>query len=205
MSEHSSLRDHVMMLRRDAIHRGENLFFSPVPLFVILAHNMEGDKIFACIEYAVDDGYGSLEDLDRHDERQTSRLETAILEVADSINIRELLTIEYAGWPGDLQCSLCQMEYQGITILVTYQLHEVPAFQAIALGKQPEVFKELRDSPEVFLPRFLEENDRLVGVFVRQRLNLTAQDIIRLVWSMTGITATEDSIQGTDMFEKELQ
>jgi len=102
MSDSLFLRDYVLALRRDAIHRGNSIFFRPMPLFVVLAHGMDEETLCACVEYAIDDGIGDPEDLDRHDDRQTSRLETALLDRAKLFSIRELITIEYAGWASGL-------------------------------------------------------------------------------------------------------
>lgn len=199
MSHPSSLRDHVLMLRRDAIHRSDRLFFRPIPLFVLIAHSMEDGAIYGCIEHAIDDGYGDPEDLDPCDERQTSRLESAMLDKATSLDVQELITIEYQGWPGGLQYALCIAEIGEEGVLVLHHSHDVPSFQAFAHGDASELLAELRDSPAVLLPRLQEENDRIAQVVIRQQLHLTSEDITLLVLALTGIAVHDDHLVRADL------
>jgi len=171
MTERTSLRDHVRSLRRDAIHRGDAVFFYPVPLFVLLTHAMADEVIYGCIEHAIDDGYGDPEDLDPNDERQTSHLESAILERAESFSIEELLTIEYTGWPGGLQYALCIAEIGEDSVVVIHRSHDIPAFLAVAVGRPADLMEELRDTPEVLLPRLQDEKDRIAEVVIPEPVN----------------------------------
>lgn len=199
MIDHVALRDHLLILRRDAIHRGEAIFFRPLPLFVILAHAMADEAIYGCIEHAIDDGYGDPEDLDASDERQTSRLETAILEGADSIKIEELLTIEFAGWPSGSQCSLCVAEIGEDGVLVVHRPDDVPAFMAIGVGESAMLLEELRLTPQTLLPRLEADNDRIAEVAIRRSLPLTVGDVALVVLALTGCTTGEAHIVRGDL------
>lgn len=199
MLNRSSLRDHVRSLRRDAIHRGDAVFFRALPLFVLLAHAMAAEVIFGCIEHAIDDGYGDPEDLDPNDERQTSRLESVILEVVESFSIQELLTIEYAGWPGGLQYAICIAEIGEDHVLVIHRSHDIPAFMAVAAGRSRKLMEEIRGTPEVLLPRIQVENDRIAEVVIRQELTLSSPDVFRIVRALTGVFVCEEHLLRTDL------
>lgn len=198
MLNRSSLHDHVLALRRDAIHRSDGIFFRPIPLFVLVAHSMENETIYRIIEHAIDDGYGDPEDLDPSDGLQTSRLETAILERADSFSVEELITIEYAGWPSGLQYSICIAETSDGSALVVHHSHDVPSFQAFAVGDAAELLAELRDAPEVLLSRLEADNDKIAGVAIRRSLNLSVEDVTQVVLALTGLTIVEDHILRAD-------
>lgn len=186
MADHTSLRDHACTLRHDAIRHGHVLFFDPIPLLVLLAHEMTDETIFGCIEHALDDGYGDPDDLDPEDERQTSRLEAAIMETAESFSIEELVTIEYAGWPGGFQDTLCAAEIGEAALLVVHRSHDLPAFHAVAAGPVSALLEELHLNPEALLPRLEVESDKIIQVVIRRTLTLSVEDVLQVVLALTG-------------------
>jgi len=83
--------------------------------------------------------------------------------------------------------------------LVIHRSHVIPSFEAFALGEVMEIMASVRDTPEVLLPRLDEENDRPAWIFVRQRLELTAEDVTRVVRALTGITVREEHLIRADL------
>lgn len=130
-----TIREQVLRVRPSAIDREGVLRFDQVPLFVLLAPLLSGDELIACLELAVGNGSGALEGLDRHDRRQTARLETAILNACGSqITIDELMSFEMKHGFRFFEVSLVLVRTPCGDLLGFHDVEELPSFQAFALG-----------------------------------------------------------------------
>jgi len=193
-----TLHEWVLALRGHAIRRGTAIFFSPLPLFVLVAHSLRDGEVIGAIAFAINDGYGDPIDLDPADGEQTNRLETALLNENPSASITEILTIEF-DWPPSRQSSLCLARCGETDVLVIYDAEEIPAFQAVAIGYSRDLLEYVRDEAEILLSGTGNSLEEISRVVIRKPLLWTPSDLLLIVRAWKGMAISKEQILRSDL------
>ncbi len=191
---HHSLRGYIKHLRRDAIEHDGVVLIGSVPLFVLIAYFVEDALMFDAISHAIDDGDGDPVNLDAYDRRQTSRLESRVMELAEGdVTISEILNVEWFDLDaGPRGVSLCIAMMPEEDLLVLHDLDAVPSFSAIAVGMKPHLLEVAADAPERVLPCLGSNAHELRRVDVRTEVSWTDEMIASVVTALTGLRQSSD-------------
>lgn len=201
-THNNHLSEAIVRYRHDCLRRGQALFFSPLPHFILIAHGLPDEQIIASISTSIDDGYGDPIDLDPADEVQTARLESSITEKDHSFAVSEFVTIDFI-WPQGRQMSLCNTVCEEMDFLLIYKDDEIPAFQAIAAGSLNELLAYIGREPEVLLPLAWIDDAQIDRVIVHRATPWTITQMGDVVRALTGITICDDQICRTDLLLNE--
>jgi hypothetical protein len=189
ITQHASLADWVRSIRRDAVLRDDVLVFKPLPLFVAIAFFIEEQQMFDCYSEAIDDGHGDPVDLDVGDQRQTSRLEDAILRRSDGlVAFRELLSIDWFDLDsGPRSINICVVSTPEDGLIVLQDDHGPPSFQVVAPGPERRLQQVLADAPCLALPRLASRGADLRRVVLRAMVTMAWKDLVGIVDAVVGV------------------
>lgn len=203
-SDSPNLRAFVRRLRPGIVEHDGVLGFRPIRLFVLAAFFVPDEDLFDAYAYAINDGCGDPEDLDPNDRTQTSRLETAILELSDpDVMIEELLTVVVKCGFSFSEASLVLAATPEFSILGYYDPDEVPAFHAVAVGDEDDMLTLLGEAPEAILSRVLDDHDEVINVIPRRILPWSLAQVIAITQAFAGAVG-QDRVARQDLLVRDV-